>query len=215
MYSQTAYRQAHTKCPILGETRDVNGYLWDIRDIRATKHGFDLYFGTPNDHGAHRVCGNRRTMIVTEPLANFWYDNRLKGDGFLFDLPAGRSTVKRARRKLGLNFVDDRTEFWADRFDDLGSLSVREFAARHDVSQDVASHWRLKMVGPVARQLDWWRTPRIRTVLLSGTTLIRIGRKLGISTSHAFRLRIKAREELIVNRTVLDTVDIFAVPLLQ
>jgi transposase-like protein len=214
MYSRTAHRPSPTKYPVVGETTDIDGYLWDIRDIRATRHGFDLYFGTPNDHGVQRQVGNRRTLILTEALENFWYQNRLKGDGFLFDLPAGRTTLKRARRKLGMNFLEDRIEFWMDRFDDLESLSVKEFAARHEVDKHLAFAWRRRIVGVVARKPDWWRTPRIREVLLSGMTLIRIGRKLGISTSHAFRLRIKARQELAVNKTVLDTVDISALPLL-
>jgi hypothetical protein len=195
MYNQTAHRRPHTKFPIVGETKDVDGYRWDIRDIRTTRHGFDLYFGTPNnDHGAYREGGNR-ALILTEALLSFWQENRLKGHGFLFDLPAGRTTLKRARRKLGLNFLDDRAEFWMDRVEDLGSLSVREFSARHEVGKDVTSSWRLKIVGPVARQLDWWQTPAIRKILLSGMTLIRVGRSLGISTSHAFRLRIKAQQE--------------------
>lgn len=32
---------------ILGQVRDVEGSLWDVRQIRDTKHGFDLLFGSP------------------------------------------------------------------------------------------------------------------------------------------------------------------------
>jgi hypothetical protein len=52
---------------------------------------------------------------------------------------------------------------------------------------------RRDFVGVVARPPDWWRTPERLAVLRSDITLREIGEKLGIGTSHAKRLRDRAR----------------------
>jgi len=182
------------KYPIVGQVRDLDGDLWDIRDVRDTKHGFDLYFGTPaNDHGAYR--GGPPRQIATNALRKFWQVNRTKGHGFLYDLPAGRTTLKRVRKRLGFHYLDDLTEFWTDRIEDLGSLPAREFAEKHGVEVDVAFERRLTMVGKRAREIGWWRKPKIRKILLSGLTLSQVGRKLGISISQSKRLRDRAKQE--------------------
>jgi hypothetical protein len=181
--------------PIQGEIIDVNGDWWDVRDVRSTTHGFDLCFGAPaNDHGAFR--GGLPRLIATKPLWDFWEANQTKGHGFLFDLPAGSTTLKRLRRRLGFNFHDDTREFWTDRIEDLDSLRPSEFAAKHGVGPLVVFDWRRKILGTRARPLGWWRKAKVRRILLSGLTLIAMGRKLGIGTSHASRLRERARLEV-------------------
>jgi hypothetical protein len=62
----------------------------------------------------------------------------------------------------------------------------------------------MKMVGRRARKTGWWRKAKVRKVLLSGLTLIETGRKLGISISHASRLRDRARLELQLLSTPVD-----------
>ncbi|MDQ6733257.1 MAG: hypothetical protein M3Z35_03940 [Nitrospirota bacterium] len=181
------------KFPVIGEVKDVYNHLWDIRDIRDTKHGFDLYFGAPaNNHGSYR--GGLPRLITTNALRDFWHANRTEGHGLLFDLPAGRTTLKRARRRLGLNQRNDVTEFWTDRIEDLGSLRMGEFAARHSVDLSMAFHWRKKIIGKRARPIGWWRNPETRAILLSGVTLSRIGRRLDISISQAKRLRDQTKQ---------------------
>ena len=188
---------------VTGQLTDVDGDCWDIRDVRTTKHGFDLYFGTPeNNHGAYR--GGPARLIATQALCDFWEANQIKGHGLLFDLPAGRTTLKRLRRRLGFNFRDDTTEFWADRKEDLDSLRPCEFAARHGVDTLVVFDWRRKIVGIRARPIGWWRKAKFHKVLLAGLTLIETGRKLGIGTSHAKRLRDRARLESQLLRTPVD-----------
>ena len=187
-------RKHRGKTPIFGQVKDVNGDLWDIFEARNTKHGFELYFGHPaNDHGAY--WGGLPPLIATEALRDFWDANRTVGHGFLFDLPAGRTTLKRVRRRLGFNFLNDATDFWTGRIEDLASLPTREFAIRHGVDVHVTREWRLKIVGKRAREFGWWRTPSICEILLSRLTLSQVGRKLGIGTSHAKRLRDRAKQE--------------------
>lgn len=200
MNSQYHIRRAaerHTpklKFPIVGQVKDVDGTLWDVRDVRNTNHGFDLLFGTPaHNHGSYR--GGLPRLIATSALLDFWDANRTKGHGFLFDLPAGRTTLKRVRRRLGFNQRHDVIEFWTDRIEDLASLPMSEFAARHGVGLSLAFDWRQKMVGKRARPIGWWRNPEVCGILLSGLTLTKIGRRLNISISQAKRLRDQAKQE--------------------
>jgi len=189
--------------PVCGEVTDVNGDWWDVRDVRDTRHGFDLCFGTPaRDHGAYH--GGLPRLIATKPLWDFWDANRTQGNGLLYDLPAGRTTLKRVRARLGFNFVDDRREFWMERVEDLDALPAREFAARHGVGAKVATNWRAMIVGRRTRPTGWWRKAKVRRILLAGLTLIETGRKLGIGTSHAHRLRDRARLEAQLLSTPVD-----------
>ncbi|MDQ2842168.1 MAG: hypothetical protein M3Y72_14235 [Acidobacteriota bacterium] len=187
--------KARTKryAAILGQVRDVEGGNWDVRQIRDTKHGFDLLFGSPDDHGSYR--GGLPRLIATQSLVDFWEANRTKRDGANFDLPAGRTTLKRVRRRLGFNCVDDVAEFWMERIEDLESLKPREFAVRHGVNVLVAFDRRLKLLGRRARQMGWWRKAGTIEILLSDVTLREMGEKLGISISQVFRLREQARAE--------------------
>ncbi len=180
------------KYPALGTVIDVDGKLWVVRDIRDTKHGFDLYFGTPaRNHGSYR--GGLPRLILTRALDNFWEANCTKHDGILFDLPAGRTTLKRARLRLGFNYHADVAEFWKERIDDLKKLSAREFACKHDVDLGVAFEMRRRLLGRRARRQGWWREPDTTKLLLSDLTLSRISRQLDISISQAHRLRNQAK----------------------
>ena len=174
--------------PVCGQVKDVEEILWDVRDVRTTKHGFDLHFGSPaENHGAYR--GGLPRLIATRALRNFWETNRLEGHGFLFDLPAGRTTLKRVRRRLQFNFNSDLDEWWTERLDELRTLSPREFACKHDLNVATVFDRRTKMVGVVARPIGWWRKPKIIKLLLSDLTLREVGENLGIGTSYVFRLR--------------------------
>jgi hypothetical protein len=190
--------------PKLGEIADLAGTLWDVSEIRPTKHGFDIYYGTPTSHpgGDLRV---RPHPIATIGLMEFWHDNSTRSHGFLFDLPVGCSTLKNMRARLGFNFHEDLHAFWEDRIDDLRSLSRKKFAARHGVSPELASHRRRKMVGNTARVPGWWRKREVIAILLSSQSLVGIGRKLGISVGYVSRLRQRARQEAQQSRVPVST----------
>ncbi len=176
---------------ILGQVKDVEGGLWDVRAIRGTKHGFDLLFGSAASRlGSYR--GGLPRLIATKPLQDYWEANRTKHDGQIYDLPAGRTTLKRVRQRLGFHFHKDLSDFWQERLDDLRTLATRECSAKHDLAPHVVTQARLKLVGRQARELDWWRKPRPLKILQSDITLREIGEKLGISTSQAKRLRDRA-----------------------
>lgn len=183
--------EARRKFPKCGEIRDVNGDLWDVRDVRLTRHGFDLYFGRrPNDSTAGRC-----RLIATPALWNFWDTNCIKTNGILLDLPAGRTTLKRLRKRLGFNLHDDTDDFWGERLEDLEFLPAHVFAARHGVDKEVTFDRRRRLIGVRARAHGWWRDPKFVAVLLADTTLIQAGRKLGISIMQTKRLRDRAKQE--------------------
>jgi hypothetical protein len=182
------------KASILGQVRDVDGGLWDVRDIRDTKHGFDLLFGSPTPRlGSYR--GGPPRLIATQPLVDFWEANRTAYGGIMFDLPAGRTTLKRVRHRLGFHRLDDLSDFWQERIEDLEALSVREFAERYNVDIQVVFETRFKLLGRRARVPGWWRKARPLKILRSNITLREMGEKLNISISQAKRLSDRARQE--------------------
>ncbi len=183
------------KFPVLGQVRDVEGSLWDVRDTRDTKHGFELFFGSPVTR-LDNYCGGLPRLIPTKPLRDFWEDNRAKHDGVLYDLPAGRTTLKRVRRYLGFHYSVDVSEFWEERIKDLETMNEHDFAWLHKVAIGVVYDMRLKLLGRCAREIGWWRKPRVLRVLRSGVTLREVGEKLRISISQAKRLRDRALVEL-------------------
>ncbi len=180
------------KYPILGQVKDVEGCLWDVREVRSTKHGFDLLFGSLVTRlGAYRWGLPR--VIATKELVEFWTENRTKHDGVLFDLPAGRTTLKRLRQKLGFHYLEDLTEFWVERIDDLDTLTAREFADQHDVDIHVVFEARHRLLGPRQRKQGWWQKPKALKLLRSKQPLRVVGEQLSISISQAKRLRDRAK----------------------
>jgi hypothetical protein len=96
---------------------------------------------------------------------------------------------------LGFHYLDDLSDFWRERIEDLQTLSAREFAARHNVGLHVVSETRFRLLGRRARKLDWWRKARPLKILRSNITLREMGEKLNISISQAKRLSDRARQE--------------------
>jgi hypothetical protein len=190
-YSPRTNSTRNYKYPVIGQVRDFNNDLWNVRDVRATKHGFDLLYGAP----ANRVSnvGPPRCLITTKELVAYWEANKTRHDGVIFDLPAGRTTLKRARGRLGFHYQHDVTSYWNEHIQDLEMLPAREVAARHNVNICAAFERRRQFVGLRARPLDWWRTPETFAILRSDITLRETGEKLGIGTTHAKRLRDRAR----------------------
>ena len=143
------------KYPPSGEqVWDVDHCLWDVRESRATKHGFELLFGSPANTPLGSSVSGLPRLIATPTLRNYWEQNRTKRHGEVFlKLPAGRTTLKRVRRRLGFNVLDDTEAFFQKRKGDLKALSARAFAAKHGVDYHVVMDWRLRLVGRKARPL--------------------------------------------------------------
>ncbi len=188
-------RTRKRKYTLLGHVRDVEGGSWDVYEIRDTKHGFDLLFGFPEERGRRMNWGPPR-LIATAELVAYWETVVPRHDNVIFDLPAGRTTMKRVRRRLGFHYDRDKVKFFEARKDDLLSLTAREFSKRHNLRPHVAADARHLLYGRTARELDWWQTPETTHILASSVPLRVAGERLGISISQAHRLRKRARKAL-------------------
>ena len=178
--------------------KDALGLQWDINEARATKYGFDLYYGKKKDRTGYDVGGPNR-LIYTNELKAFWEKYAIRTDGTIFDLPAGRTTLKRARLALGFNWDKDSEKFWRKHKNDLKTLTPREFEKKHKhrgINGERMSFWRLRIVGARARPSGWWKEPEVLKLLLSeekSLNQVRAELTEKISTSQAFRLRQQAK----------------------
>lgn len=123
------------KAQIIGQATDYAGVRWDVRETRPTAHGFDILIGWPQ--GEPRGRGGRGVAaILSVELARYLAETRPRD----IDLPIGRTTFKRLRSELGLAWSWDA--WWADRVDDLLSMTLEAFCARHGCSIGAASQRR-------------------------------------------------------------------------
>ncbi len=133
-------------------------------------------------------------LIDTPALVHFWQTHRTE-IGYVYDLPAGRSTIKRARQRLKFNLPEDRRKLWKKRATDLKTLPTNDFAERYSVSKNVATDWRYHMFGRSTRPDDWWQHPQALALLLNKDLKLReIAQTLKIGISHAYRLRARAAQ---------------------
>jgi len=125
----------------LPKVKDVLGNEWDVHETRETNYGFDLMFG----YRSLRVMIGRPELIVTRELMDFWKTNRLRRDGTLFDLPVGRSVLRRIRERFCLDQSKDKVKFWRDRRDELQELPTKDFAALYGLSVNTVCERRRRM----------------------------------------------------------------------
>ena len=172
---------------------DIDGTLWDVREARETNHGFDLLFGVPANSRLGKYIGPKR-LLATPALVAYWETNRTN-EGAIYDLPAGRTTIKRLRKRLRMHFFKDRRNQWKRRAADLKTLPTKEFAERYQVSKELTNSWRHLLLGRAVRPVDWWQHPKALAVLRTpGLKLREIAKALNIGTSHANRLRTRAAQ---------------------
>lgn len=120
---------------IIDQATDHEGKPWDVREKRATSHGFDIMIGWPQ--GEPRGKGGRGVaVILTAELANYISNTRLRD----IDLPIGMTAVKRLRRSIGVTWSSD--DWWHSKADDLMSMTLEAFCSRHGCSIGAASQRR-------------------------------------------------------------------------
>ena len=108
--------------------KDALGTEWHVHEARSTKYGFDVLYGRKENPGPYE--GPCR-LIYTNELKAFWEKHSLRCDGTIFDLPSGRTTLKRARRALGFHWNKDSEKFWRKHKSDLMGLRPREFEEKY------------------------------------------------------------------------------------
>lgn len=120
---------------ITGHATDWIGDGWDVRERRATAHGFEVLIGWPDTVERGRGGGGV-TVIITAELAQYLSATRLRD----IDLPIARTTAKRLRAALGVGWSWD--DWWHGRRADLAALTLEAFCARHGCSIGAASQRR-------------------------------------------------------------------------
>ncbi len=125
---------------IIGRATDWQGAEWDVREGRATIHGFDVLVGWP--HGEPRGQGGRGVAtILTVELAAYLQATRPRD----VNLPVGETAVKRLRNAIGLRWSWD--DWWAARAADLQTMTLEQFCALHGCSTGAASQRRMTLRG--------------------------------------------------------------------
>lgn len=126
------------RAQIVGQATDWSGARWDVREHRPTAHNWNILIGWP--HGEPRGQGGRGVAtILTVELAQYLATTRPCDVG----LPIGRTTVKRLRALLGLRWSWDA--WWQARADDLQTMTLEAFCARHGCSIGAASQRRAQL----------------------------------------------------------------------
>jgi hypothetical protein len=179
------------KAIIIGQIEDSDGFPWDVREVRQTSHGFDLFFGWPviaGDAQRGKGCGGPR-LIPTKALYAYWEKNKFARDGSIYNLPASRSCLKRVRAALGCNLYLANEQWWIDRLTDLCALSGAAFSRRHSVAQSDVSIAHTAFFGPRQRPNGWYSEPAIKALLMSDLPHGWVAQKFGISIGASQRLR--------------------------
>ena len=179
---------------IIGQARDLWGDRWDVRESRATEHGFSLLLGWPEGKRGYGYGGPR--LICTQELHDYFVEHALDNHGEIYALPVGRTTIHRVRALMGFNFYRTSAEWWEDRIADLSDLSGAEFSRRHGASQETVCMWRQRLLGS-KRQKEpfWWRLDPARAMLASDLPRAFIAERLDISVGAVGRLRWVVRRE--------------------
>lgn len=171
--------------------RDIEGGLWDVRDVRATKHGFDLFFGSP----VSRLDGyraGRPHLIPTQELFDYWEARKTRGHGTIHDLPMCPSTGCSMRRRFGFHYFDNRSKFWQDHAGELKNMTAQECADHLGVDiQDVYA--RRRTFEPRLLRPSWWLLPENRAILLAHQPLREMAKQLGVCISVVCEMRKRVR----------------------
>ncbi len=185
----------HKAPPAYPQIRDIDDLLWNIREIRPTKHGFDLYFGYPAKVLLRKQRGpvGKFRLIVTRELVSYW-EAHYSDEAAIYDIPASRRIINRISRRVCFNIeLEHRRSIRRRRTIPPEPPSVREFARRYEVSLEDAEEWHMFLLHPTPRPHQWWRDPAPMAVLLSTDSLAETAATLGISSTYASRLRNRVR----------------------
>lgn len=179
------------KRKILCEIEDHAGDRWAVTESRPTFLGWSIHLGRP----AAEVEGGGRggkAVIFTRELADYLEANRTTNIEVLQKtLGIGKQAILRFRKTLGINRYDDARAWWVERIDDLRSLTIEAFAAKHDRKVSIVERWRLELVGKTNRDAGWHLQPSAKEALLSPMPASHVARFLNVPVGTVGALRSK------------------------
>lgn len=155
---------------------DIDGREYVVREVRDTEHLFPVYLGRPA--GEPGPAG--ATVILTRDLADYLLAHR-RGRLDSLALPIGTGAIKALRSRLGINRQADAQQWWGERADDLRTLTLTEFAARHRVSLAAASREHSRRFGRINRPDGWWASGPEAEILLRDVPAADAAEQLGVA----------------------------------
>lgn len=185
--------------------RDLWGDEWRVMERRDTDYGFAILMGRSYPPLNVQGGSGPTTMILTPAVANHLRIHARRP--YALPLPVGRDAIRRARIKLGIDkqaWDDSRFEWWVDRLDDLATLPVPDFVARHrdeawtrtgGLSEALVWQMRIALLGRHRRPIGWWKAPEVRALLTSTLSQDIVGKRLQIRPVMVGALRRKLRRE--------------------
>lgn len=177
---------------IVGSCRDHTGYPFDVREIRPTGLGFPILVGWPEGVRGKGMGGPQ--VILTKDLRKYLLDTFLSRGEALRTLPIGGSTLKRLRRVIGLDYYAEVSAWWIEKAPELASGTLTNFAERYGLDLSTVSEWNQRLFGKRLRHANWWKTPDVQALLLSGDPAWLIASKLDIAEGSVRRLRWLSRQ---------------------
>ena len=155
---------------------DIDGREWVIREVRDTEHLFPVYLGRP----VREPGPAGATVILTRELADYILSHRRDRIDSLA-LPIGAAVIKTLRSRLGINRQADARRWWDERADDLRTLTLTEFAARHGVSIAAASREHARRFGRINRPDGWWASGPEAEIILCDVSAADVAEQLGVA----------------------------------
>jgi hypothetical protein len=183
-----------SKRKILCVARDSTGDEWSVTEARPTSLGWPVMLGIPTVEVEARAKGGPR-VILTHKLLDYLLANRkTPGEKIRAELGLSKNAITNLRRTAGINRYTDARNWWSERTDDLRTLTLEQFAAKHGVKVGITEHWRLELIGKTNRDHGWYLDPSAVDALGSDLPAADVGTFLGgIPAGSVSRIRSNLR----------------------
>lgn len=179
---------------------DATGAEWDVRSEQPTSLGFSVFRGRPSCEPNNDRRGGPAIIVTAEVLA-YLESRRLSPTAeTAAQLGIGRTALRRLRSEAGHNRYADISAWWSARLDDLKSLTLEEFSAKHGTTTGATEYWRLALVGKVIREEGWYRDEAVLEVLEGPLPASHVATFLGVAPGSVGRLRSELAADGLIER---------------
>ncbi|MEI8371849.1 MAG: hypothetical protein WCJ35_03335 [Planctomycetota bacterium] len=177
---------------IIGKVADVFGDSWDLRERRPTAYGWSVCLGWPHGQPRGRGGTGGPSIIVTRELLG--YLESVRETPGTYDLPIGRTAIKRLRRLLGMDWFAENEAWWQERIEELSTMTLQKFAEKYGLSEGAVDLWRLRFFGRQLRPEGWWLKEPARELLGGDYPRTYVAQCLDVSLGTVGRLRWVVRK---------------------
>lgn len=183
---------------LIGEVADAWQDLWDCRQV-VEVDTIEIWQGWPQGLPRGKGGSGGPSWVLTSELADKYKSMQPRETIPHFaqaGYPFGKFVIKKHRKMLGIDRVGQAEKFWLDRFDDLGSLGLKEFVSKHSVAAQSVLDWRKRLGIDNRRNTPfWWQEPEAISVLSSDAALSWIADKYSVSVARVQNIRTQLRKQ--------------------